>query len=62
MKDKWNTKSIYVVGKATAALGELSHPTQTSLSFFLFPSLCFCATLAMLMLIPAECGRHLVLQ
>lgn len=38
MKDKWNTKSIYVVGKATAALGELlSHYENTSLlkSFFL---------------------------
>lgn len=38
VKDKWNTKSIYVVGKATAALGELlSHYENTSLlkSFFL---------------------------
>jgi len=31
-KDKWNTKSIYVVGKATAALGELSH-LSTHFSF-----------------------------
>ncbi len=66
VKDKWNMKSIYVVGKATAALGELLLRMEiwTSLLnshfFHFFPSLCvvlfFLRTLAMLMLIPAECG------
>lgn len=58
VKDKWNTKSIYVVGKATAALGELLSHYE---NIFHLCGLCFLLTLAMLMLILAECGRHLVL-
>lgn len=48
VKDKWNTKSIYVVGKATAALGE-------SFVFHFLPSLCFLGVLATLMLVLVEC-------
>lgn len=57
MKDKWKTKSIYVVGKATAALGQLCPCLKQPLPncpFFVF---CF----TMFMLIVSECGRHLVL-
>lgn len=36
VRDKWNSKSIYVVGKATAALGEL----LVSLCLVLLINLC----------------------
>lgn len=47
VKDKWNTKSIYVVGKATASLGERFSSS-------------LCNIHRMLLLILSECGRHLV--
>lgn len=45
VKDKWNMKSIYVVGKATAALGELLSHMETLLSsnHFSFISFRLCA-------------------
>lgn len=56
VKEKWNSKSIYVVGKATAALGEL-----LSLMKPLFSLLKKKQPFVMSILIVAECGGHLVL-
>lgn len=44
MKEKWNTKSVYVVGKTTAALGNLLLHTKT----LVLPCLSFLQTLAIL--------------
>lgn len=63
MKDKWNAKSVYVVGKATAALGATlsSSSSNMILSFFSLRLWSFPLAPTTSALIPAECVRHQVL-